>query len=105
MNHNEDMKKFRDMIITEDMGMNGAENIADELEQIRDEMLNNMERAEYLLRQLARIPEFRREAMSAKSYWYPHIRMAINKEHDYMGSNETIQDTIDAIRGEEGEER
>lgn len=78
--------------------------IADELEVIRDEMIDAMDRAKSCLRQLSRIPEFHREALSAESYWYPHIRMAINNEHDYLGKNETIQDTIAAIRGESGEE-
>jgi len=108
MNINEDIKKFRNIVINEkiddERGVAELANIAQELEEIRDEMIDAMERAQHCLRRLERIPEFRREALSAKSYWFPHIRMAINNEHDYLGSNETIQDTIDAIRGEVGEE-
>ena len=34
----------------------------------------------------------------AKAYWIPHILMALDKEHDYLGGGMvTMQDTIDAL--------
>jgi hypothetical protein len=39
------------------------------------------------------------EQAAAKSYWYPHIMMALDSDHQWLGgSMTTVQDTIDAMR-------
>jgi hypothetical protein len=42
------------------------------------------------------------EEERAKSYWWPHIRMALDEEHSYLGKSMfTIQDTVEALEGED----
>lgn len=43
----------------------------------------------------------------ARSYWYAHVRMALDKNHDYLGGSMiTMQDTIDELEADadEGDE-
>lgn len=41
----------------------------------------------------------------AKSYWYPHIVMALGEDHGYMGKNMfTMQNSAEALMGSEDEE-
>jgi len=41
----------------------------------------------------------------ANSYWYAHILMALDKEHDYLGSSMvTMEDTIYELDYDEEEE-
>lgn len=95
----EEIKKYRDVI---DNGGNNSKvsEIADDLVEIQGQLLDLMHTAKNLMRQLEAIPEFHRTAQAALSYWYPHIRMAIDNEHEYLGNNTTIQDTINALNEE-----
>lgn len=39
----------------------------------------------------------------AKTYWYAHMLMCMDKEHDYVGGCMcTMQDTIDEMKNPEG---
>jgi hypothetical protein len=66
--------------------------VADELEQIQEQMLDLLHEAEGLL-------QGTNEYDSARSYWLAHITTAVSNDHDYLGgSMTTMQDTIDALR-------
>jgi uncharacterized protein (UPF0305 family) len=74
------------------------EDIAEELEEIRDQMLDLLGMAESTLRGTS-------EYDSAKAYWLAHIETALSNDHGYLGgSMTTMQDTIDALREGDDEE-
>ena len=75
--------------------------IADELESIKESILSLIKDAGMCLREMEAMPDFRREAQSAKAYWWAHLRCSLDNEHDYLSRNETMQDTIDALRDED----
>ena len=73
------------------------------LKEIKDELKELVGEAEGLVRHLGRGMSFER----ARSYWIPHLRMAIDKDHDFLGgSMYTMEDTIREIVGshDEGDE-
>jgi len=66
-----------------------------ELEEIKVEMMDLLERARDLLRSEA--PE---EWLRAKPYWWGQVRTALDKEHDFLGSSmHTMQDSINSLSG------
>ena len=68
------------------------EEIAYELEEIQQQMLNLLGEAEQML---SGTDEYDR----AKSYWLAHIETALTNDHGYLGgSMSTMQDSIDALR-------
>jgi hypothetical protein len=72
--------------------------ISEELDAIRLEIKELLDNASRLVRGT-------REEERAKGYWIAHIRCALDKEHGYLGgSMVTMQDTIDALRGNEEDE-
>jgi hypothetical protein len=76
-----------------------AADIADELEEIQQQVKELMRDAKRLL---SHTSEWKR----ASSYWYAHILGALDKEHGYMGgSMMTMADTIEALREEEPEDQ
>ena len=71
---------------------------AQELQDIKDEIKELLDQARRLVRGT-------REEDRAKGYWFAHIRCALDDEHGYLGrSMITMQDTIDALRGDEEED-
>lgn len=65
--------------------------IAEELMGIKEEIKDLIRNAEIMLRGTS-------EYNSAKSYWIPHILMALDSDHDYLGgSMNSIEDTITAL--------
>ena len=80
-------------IIGEDKLMEGDRNqeIAEELMGIKEEIKDMIRNAEIMLRGTDEYNE-------AKSYWIPHILMALDDEHDYLGgSMNSMEDTINAL--------
>lgn len=76
-----------------------ATELADELEEIKAQMLDLLQEAEGLLRGTGVILD------RARSYWLAHIRTALDDDHDYLGgSMHTMQDSIDELMGDENEE-
>ena len=71
--------------------------IAQDLADIKAEMLELLDQAESLLADADHATRAR-----AKSYWFAHIRMALDDDHYFAGGGSavTMQDTIDAIRRE-----
>lgn len=68
------------------------------LTEIKDEIKDLINEAFDLVRQNA---AHKVTLQRAESYWIPHVKMALDKEHDYMGgSMVTLQDTIDEIEKE-----
>jgi len=66
---------------------------AGRLEEIKEEMLSLLDEAEHLVRQERGVYD------RAKSYWIPHIKMALTKEHEYLGgSMVTMEDTIEELK-------
>jgi hypothetical protein len=71
--------------------------IANELQEIKEQMLDLLEEAKDLL------PEGITKER-AKSYWYAHIKTALLKEHEFLGGSlVTVDDTIEELN-EESEE-
>jgi len=68
---------------------------AERLEEIKDEISELLEEAADLLpRGIMRD--------RANAYWYAQIRMALDDDHEYLGSgSHTIQDSIDELNGED----
>ena len=72
-----------------------SSNAADELREIKEQMLELLSDAQTVLREAPEIVKARAEA-----YWRAHIRCAIDNEHGYLGrSMVTLQDTIDELEG------
>jgi len=65
--------------------------------EIKEEMLE-------LLRETTQLTRGTTEEDRARSYWQAHLRMALDDEHGYLGGSMcTLQDTINALDGEEEE--
>ena len=63
----------------------------DRLNDIKDEMEN-------LLREARKIVHKYPEHHRAEAYWIPHIKMALLKEHGYLGRSMcTMEDTINEM--------
>jgi len=62
------------------------------LQDIKDEIKELVYEAQDL------IPRDTIEFSRAKSYWLPHILMALDKDHDYLGGSMcTMQETVDDL--------
>ncbi len=79
-------------VIGEDrIGGNENREIAEQLHDIKEEIKDLMENAQNLLRGTD-------AEDAAKSYWVPHILMALDDEHDWLGgSMHSLQDSIDQL--------
>jgi hypothetical protein len=74
-----------------------------------DEQLESLERLEEIEREIGALVEEASDVIRgfgerpyerAKSYWIAHIKMALNKEHDYLGgSMVTLADTRKELEG------
>jgi len=74
------------------------EEIAEQLYQIKEEIKDLMDNARNLLRGTD-------AEDSAESYWIPHIFMALDDEHDWLGgSMHSLQDSIDELSGGDEED-
>lgn len=63
------------------------------LAEIKDEMLELLEEAKGILREVGGVIAARAEA-----YWLPHIRTALDREYSYLGSSmTTMQDTVNEL--------
>lgn len=76
----------------------GTTQVAQELRDIQLELIDLLDRAKELLRNA---PSITRER--AQSYWLAHARMAITKNHDYLGGSmfdmdDTIKELEDAAQ-------
>lgn len=73
-----------------------TEQIANELESKRDQMLELLEEMSHLVNSGPNHIKSR-----AKAYWIPHVEMALTKEHGFLGGSMCdVQDTIDELRDE-----
>lgn len=76
-------------------------NPKERLEEIKDEIKELMEEAKHLVRRHADQIVYEQ----ARSYWIPHILMALDKDHDYLGSSMfTMEDTICQMDDDEEDE-
>ena len=74
------------------------------LEDIKEEIKELMHEAKRLVQSGAKKANRPIIYERAKSYWLPHIFMALDKDHDYLGgSMTTMEDTINEI-GDDDEE-
>ncbi len=75
--------------------------IADELEEIQQELLEGLERAGQLLRSM----DCAEARARAEVYWLAHARMALTRNHDYLGGcMVTMTDTIAELRQGHGDD-
>jgi hypothetical protein len=71
--------------------MEDRDKLKKELEDAKYKILEQIEILDSVLSEIGGTVESR-----ARSYWYAHIRTALDKNHGYMGgSMVTMQDTID----------
>lgn len=69
---------------------------ASELEEIGEEILGLIDRADKLLRHADPAEHDR-----ASHYWLAHLRMAISDDHGYMGrSFNTLKDSVNTLAGD-----
>ena len=74
--------------------------LIDELRDIQAELLDAVQRAEWLLKQ----SDFDGTRLRAEAYWIPHIVCALSHDHGYLGgSMVTLEDTINEIVEHVGE--
>jgi hypothetical protein len=64
---------------------------ADELEEIRDQILELVEMADRILRDT---PVYRR----ARVYWLAHLKINLTQDHGYLDSSMNMDDTIQELR-------
>jgi hypothetical protein len=63
----------------------------DRLSEIKDEIKYLVEEARVLVHSTS-------EDARSKAYWYAHITMALDDDHEFLGSgSHTMQDTIDNL--------
>ena len=79
--------------------------VANELREIQAEMVELLDQAQRLLRSA---PGMTRER--AQSYWLAHARMAITKNHSYLGGSmvdmdDTIAELENANEADEGDDQ
>ncbi len=73
-----------------------CEQAANQLQEILDNMIEELYQVEQIFRKLP--PNDRRIIDRAKSYWFAHIKMSLNNDHDYLGSGSvTMADTIEEL--------
>ena len=74
--------------------------MAEQLRDIQLELIDLLDQAQRLLRNA---PSITRER--AQSYWLAHARMAITKNHSYLGGSMVdMDDTIAEMEGADGED-
>jgi len=72
-------------------------------EQLRDIQLELIDLLDQAQRLLSSAPGMTRER--AQSYWLAHARMAITKNHGYLGGSMVdMEDTIDELENADGED-
>ena len=70
------------------------------LQDLRDEMLEKLDEMESLVREAGVGMTYDR----AKSYWIPHVKMALTKDHGYLGGSMVdCEDTINEMYEDEEE--
>ena len=79
--------------------------LIDELRDIQNELLDAVQRAEWLLKQSG----FDGARQRAEAYWIPHIVCALSRDHGYLGGSmvtmeDTIQEIAEALGEEDGED-
>ena len=79
--------------------------VAEQLRDIQAEMIDLLDQAQRLLRSA---PDMTRER--AQSYWLAHARMAITKNHSYLGGSmvdmdDTIAELENANEADEGDDQ
>ena len=69
-----------------------------ELQDMRDDMLTLLDQMESLIQGADVGMAYNR----AKAYWIPHVRMALTKEHSYLGGSMVdCEDTINEMYEDE----
>jgi len=75
--------------------------IVDRLAKIQSEMNALLDESLRLVRRSGNNVEHER----AKAYWHPQIQMALNNEHNYVGSSGwTLEQAIDSLSTEDEDE-
>ncbi len=78
---------------------------ASRLCEIKDEMLELLGEAHDIVRALARESHNDIILARAEAYWLPHVEMALSNDHQYLGGSMcSMEDTIQELNAEEGEE-
>ena len=71
------------------------------LDEIKSEMLELLDEAMQIVKRDLDSIGYER----AKSYWYAHIKMALTKDHDYLGSDMfTLEDAANKLGDVDDEE-
>ncbi len=71
---------------------------AKELRQRTEKLYDLKEELEEVLENIRQALRGTPEESAAKSYWFAHIRTALDKDHGYLGGSFlTMQETIDAM--------
>lgn len=71
---------------------------AEEFQEIMDSIKEKVQRALQLVKHQCDRIEYER----AKAYWFAHIVMAIDNDHEYLGKNMgTMADSLEAIADRE----
>jgi len=96
-----DMRRLVESLEAIEEGINARpDEIAEELGHIKDQIKDLLEEARYIVEHVGGQIEAR-----ATSYWLPHIAMALDSDHGYLGgSMATMQSTIDEILEQEDDE-
>ena len=82
--------------------MSGA---ANRLQEIKDEVKALIGEAKDIVRKESRNQGRNIVWERAKTYWLAHIVMALDDDHEYLGSGPTtMQDTIEDLSGDEEDE-
>lgn len=90
-----EMEECIEVIGEDRIGGNENREIAEQLHDIKEEIKDVMENARNLLRGT-------NAENAANSYWIPHILMALDDEHDWLGgSMHSLQDSIDELLGDD----
>ena len=73
---------------------NEKQELIDELNELKEQMLESLDRAATLIRASG----YDGALLRAESYWLAHARMAITHQHSYLGgSMVSMEDTIEEI--------
>jgi len=75
-----------------------------ESHEAANELLDIVREMKQLADRALRLVRGTSEEGRAKAYWYPHIVMALDHDHGYMGQQTTISDAAEALMQEGGEE-
>jgi len=93
------MKTFTDYLeMVHRPGMGEMSDDIDRLESIRMEMMELLNEAEHLVKEMAKEVGDRVIAERAHSYWVGHIKSALGDEEYEGGSATTMMETIEELR-------